>query len=246
MRLTLLSLLPTAIALPAAPQAQADPVYWLLAGDSTTATNGGWGDAFLSTTVASGSSGANYGHSGATTKSFRAGGDWSSVMDQVSTHKDSYRVYVTIQFGHNDQKANSGVSLADYATNLASFADEAAAAGATPVLVTPLTRRSFSGGKVVENLVNETKATIAVAEANDLHYIDLNGASTRYVNAIGSAAADKYNLASGDRTHVNEWGGVVFSRIVSDLLAAKYREEFEGVTVRNETLSALIADGVAA
>jgi hypothetical protein len=98
MRFALLSLLPAAFAFPAAlPDSDEGPVYWLLAGDSTTATNGGWGDAFLSTTVAEGSSGVNYGHSGATTKSFRAGGDWGELIDEVSTHKASYRVYVTIQ-----------------------------------------------------------------------------------------------------------------------------------------------------
>lgn len=98
MRFTLLSLLPTTLALPAALQTRTDgPVYWLLAGDSTTATNGGWGDAFLATTVSERSSGKNYGHSGATTKSFRAGGDWSKVIGEVGTHKEDYQVYVTIQ-----------------------------------------------------------------------------------------------------------------------------------------------------
>ena len=98
MRFTLLSFLPTTLALSAALRTRVDePVYWLLAGDSTTATNGGWGDAFLATTVAEGSSGKNYGHSGATTKSFRAGGDWDKVIDEVGTHKEDYRVYVTIQ-----------------------------------------------------------------------------------------------------------------------------------------------------
>ena len=74
----------------------------------------------------------------------------------------------------------------------------------------------------------------------------MNDASTKYVNAIGSTSADKYNLVAGDRTHVNEWGGVVFARIVSDLLVAKYGGEFGSVTERNETLSQLIAEGVAA
>jgi len=138
------------------------------------------------------------------------------------------------------------MTLVDYKTNLATFATEAIDAGATPILVTPLTRRTFSGGKVIENLANETAATIAVAEANNLHWINLNEASTKYVNTIGSAAADKYNLASGDRTHVNEWGGVVFARVVSDLLVSKYGGEFESVTEKNETLSALIAEGKAA
>ncbi|KAF1361650.1 SGNH hydrolase [Lizonia empirigonia] len=247
MRFTLLSLLPAALALPAALQSRADkPVFWLLAGDSTTAPNGGWGDAFLSTTVAKGSSGTNHGHGGATTASFRAAGYWAKVISDIATHKSDYRVYVTIQFGHNDQKPTSGVSLSAYKTNLASFASEAATAGATPILVTPLTRRGFSGGKVVENLANETAATIQVATANGRHYIDLNRASTAYVNAIGAAAADAYNLAQGDRTHLNKWGGVVFSRIVSDLLVDKYPAELEGVTVKNQTLSALIEKGVPA
>jgi hypothetical protein len=75
----------------------AKPVYWLLSGDSTTAPKGGWGDAYLSTTVASGSSGHNYGHSGATTASFRAGGDWANVIKDIGTNKAKYDVYVTIQ-----------------------------------------------------------------------------------------------------------------------------------------------------
>lgn len=150
------------------------------------------------------------------------------------------------KFGHNDQKQTSGVTPAAYKTNLAAFASEALAAGATPILLTPLTRRTFSGGKVIENLANETAATISVAETNGLHWVDLNQASTKYVNQIGQAAADGYNLAQGDRTHVNAWGGVVFARIVSDLLVGKYGGEFGGVTVGNETLSGLIAAGVAA
>jgi hypothetical protein len=135
------------------------------------------------------------------------------------------------------------VTLDQYATNLGGFADEVKNAGGTPILVTPLTRRTFSGGKVVENLANETAKTLEIAKAKSLHSIDLNKASTAYVNAIGSAEADKYNLASGDRTHLNERGGVVFSRIVSDLLVAGYPSEFKDVTKPDVALSALIKAG---
>jgi lysophospholipase L1-like esterase len=222
----------------------AKPVYWLLAGDSTTAPNGGWGDGFLATTVAPGSSGHNYGHSGATTASFRAGGDWANVIKDISTYKSKYDVYVTIQFGHNDQKATSGVTLDMYKTNLGKFAAEVKAGGGTPILLTPLTRRNFqSDGKVLSNLSTERNATIGVAQANDIKWIDLNIASEKYVNTIGKSAASKYNLASDDWTHLNEWGGVVFARIVSDLLVEKYPKEFEEFTKKNETLSALIKAG---
>lgn len=98
MRYSLLALFPLAFAAPALhTQAASKPVYWLLAGDSTTAPAGGWGDAFLSTTVAPGSSGHNWAKSGATTKSFRDGGYWSSVLKGIAQYKSDYRVYVTIQ-----------------------------------------------------------------------------------------------------------------------------------------------------
>jgi hypothetical protein len=126
------------------------------------------------------------------------------------------------------------------------MSDEVVAAGATPILVTPLTRRTFKSGKVVENLSNETAKTIQIAKERSRHSIDLNKASTNYVNAIGQAAADSYNLASDDRTHLNEWGGVVFARIVSDLLVAAYPGEFKDVTIANATLSATIKAGKAA
>ncbi|EUC49614.1 carbohydrate esterase family 12 protein [Bipolaris oryzae ATCC 44560] len=251
MRFTLLSLLPLSLAAPSSlHDAAAKPIYWLLAGDSTTATNGGWGDAFLSKTVAPGSSGKNYGHSGATTASFRAGGDWGRVIKDISTYKQDYRVYVTIQFGHNDQKETSGVSPTQYRTNLATFASEVMTSGATPILVTPLTRRTFNTttNRVIENLAAETALTIDVATSSNLHFIDLNKASTAYVNAIGQAGADTYNWVGNgstarDRTHLNPWGEVVFGRVVSDLLVEKYAGEFGQWTVRNETLSRLIREG---
>lgn len=108
-----------------------------------------------------------------------------------------------------------------------------------------MTRRTFSGGAVVENLSNERNATIQVAESLGVGFIDLNKASTDYVNAIGASAADSYNLAQGDRTHLDTWGGVVFGRMVSDLLVEKF-EDVKAWTVANETLSGLIKDGVAA
>jgi hypothetical protein len=242
----------------------AHDAYWLLAGDSTTAPKGGWGDAFLSTAVASGSSGHNYGHSGATTNSFRSA-DWSKVIRDIGTYKSQYNVYVTIQvscssthkgsvmgrcsdsgqFGHNDQKAASGITIADYKSNLARFASEVISSGATPILLTPLTRRSFDKNthKVIENLVDQRGATIEVAQANSLKWVDLNKASTDYINSIGQQAASNYNLDSGDWTHLNAWGSVVFARMVSDLLASTYPSDFIAVTKKNETLSALIKAG---
>jgi hypothetical protein len=121
------------------------------------------------------------------------------------------------------------------------------AANGTPILVTSLTRRSFAGTppRVVENLANERNATITVAESLGVRWIDLNRASTDYVNAIGPNASWAYDYLPDDRTHLNEWGSVVFGRLVSDLLVERY-EDVAVWTRPNVTLSAKLREGVPA
>lgn len=88
----------SAAASPAAPamhRRQDLPPAFILAGDSTTAVDGGWGDGLLAT-LAEPALGVNLGHSGATTKSFRDGGDWAAVTDSVAQYAGSNNVYVTI------------------------------------------------------------------------------------------------------------------------------------------------------
>lgn len=116
--------------------AAANPPAFFLAGDSTTAVQssggGGWGNGFLSFLV-SPAWGENLGHNGATTASFVDGGDWATVLGYVSDNRDEFDTYVTIQFGHNDQKPEKGISLEQFQTNLENLATEVKEAGATPV-----------------------------------------------------------------------------------------------------------------
>ncbi|KAI7181776.1 chloride channel protein 3, partial [Hortaea werneckii] len=235
------------------------PAYFVLAGDSTTAVQasggGGWGDGFLNHTLRSPATGENLGHNGATTVSFREGGDWAHALELVEQHEKWWDVFVTIQFGHNDQKPKANISLDEYSKNLGDFVDEVRSAGGTPILVTPLTRRSFFGDppRIVESLSNETAATIAVAKSKHARYIDLNLASTEYCNEIGPEACHMYNLNDGgeveklngeDNTHLNVWGSIVFGRMVSDLMVEKYWD-IAFWTKPNVTMSWEIEHGVA-
>ncbi|KAF2664194.1 SGNH hydrolase [Microthyrium microscopicum] len=130
--LALLPLLTTAFLLPRQPL----PPYFILAGDSTTAKSngqtGGWGDGFLAL-LAPPAAGINLGHNGRTTASFRHP-DWDNVIAEIKNHTAKASVYVTIQFGHNDKNTErSGVSEAQFRTNLEALAGEVKSAGATPV-----------------------------------------------------------------------------------------------------------------
>lgn len=163
----------------------------------------------------------------------------------------------TPQFGHNDQKNTSGVSLSQYTSNLATFAREVQAAGATPILVTPLTRRSYTNTTgyplITEDLNQNRFTTIQAARATGSRFIDLNEASTTYCDEIGPAACWVYDLNDGgdveklngtDHTHLNVWGSVVFGRMVSDLMGQKY-DDIREVTMPNATMSNDIWNGVA-
>jgi lysophospholipase L1-like esterase len=108
------------------------PPYFVLTGDSTTATGGGWGDGFLSYRQNS-AGGINHAKNGATTVSFKADGYWAKAIQSVKDNKSKYRPIVTIQFGHNDQKPEKGISLSQFQANLEQLAREVISAGGTPV-----------------------------------------------------------------------------------------------------------------
>ncbi|KAF4774803.1 GDSL-like Lipase/Acylhydrolase [Colletotrichum scovillei] len=200
-----------------------------------------WGNGFLSF-VESPADGKNYGKSGATTVSFRAQGIWNTVIGEVEANKEAFSPIVTIQFGHNDQKAAANISADQFQANLEKLANEVTAAGGTPILITSLTRRTFSGGKVIQNLETERLRAIAAAEAVGATYLDLNTASTNYINAIGNENGHKYDLASGDSTHLNSAGEVVFGRLVADLLLEK-RTDLAVYIRENKALSDKIKAG---
>lgn len=228
---TIASLSSFTTALPAK-ESKVKPAAFFLAGDSTTAVQstggGGWGDGFLNTTLQKGATGKNFGHNGATTVSFRAGGDWTAVLSAAKAALPNYTPYVTIQFGHNDQKADKNISMAQLTANLVAFVDEVRAIPAHPILVTSLSRRRFSNatGLINENLADVTAATKEAAAQSGADVIDLNRASTKYLNSIGADKATTYNLNPTDFTHLNAEGSVVFGNMVAMLID----EEVEEVT----------------
>jgi lysophospholipase L1-like esterase len=203
----------------------------------------GWGDGFLNTTLKKAAMGTNFGHNGATTVSFREGGDWDAVIAAAKGARSSYLPYVTIQFGHNDQKPEKEISMAQLTANLVKFVDEVRAIPATPILVTSISRRRFSTstGKINENLKDVVAATKEAAARTGASIIDLNAASTKYLNAIGEDKSATYNLKSTDFTHLNSQGSVVFGNQVAMLIDEALPELKEYVVPVTTIASALKA-----
>lgn len=218
------------------------PVKIVLVGDSTVATEGGWGPGFCAVMTPNVTC-VNNALNGRTTKSFIDQGAWQKALDK---HGD----YYLIQFGHNDQKPAAHLPVPLFETFLQRYIDNVRAIGAVPVLVTSLSRRTFKDGKVVEDLTDYVNATREVGAKNKITVIELNAISTRLLDGMTQEQADRFDknadpetgklvaapaadnvtsTASGvdrpaasaalDRTHLNPYGQKVFGRIVADQLA---------------------------
>ncbi|KAI0456399.1 carbohydrate esterase family 12 protein [Xylaria acuta] len=212
---------------------------FFLAGDSTTAVDGGWGNGLLAPLLEP-AWGLNMGLSGATTKSFVARGNWENVTSHLKENAGAYDCYVTISFGHNDQKEESGVTFEEYQQNLINFANEVKSLGGKALLVSSLTRRVFPGDphNATDSLHDQRLAAIEAAAATGSAIVDLNAASLAYVDAIGRDASWAYNWGDDmkDMTHLNPWGEVVFGRMVADLVI-RAKPDLGGWITPNETLS---------
>jgi lysophospholipase L1-like esterase len=136
----------------------------------------------------------NLARGGRSTSNYRAEGSWDVALPEMRT--SGYRdIWVLIQFGQNDQPGKPGRSTdlaTEFPANLKHYVEEVRAAGAKPVLVTPLTRRSFTNGKLVNDLAPWAAAVHKVAAEMKVPLIDLNADSAAAVDAMGSAAADRF------------------------------------------------------
>ena len=170
-----------------------EPYKIILVGDSTMAPHSGWGGAFCAHHVKSSVACLNTGRGGRSTRSYRQEGSWDIALAEAKV--PGYRgTWVLIQFAHNDQSSKSERwtdETTEFPANLRRFVEEVRAAGATPVLVTPLTRREFRDGKLKNTLASWSDQIRGVAKAKDVPLVDLNALSAAQTQEMGAETATK-------------------------------------------------------
>ncbi|TWI64248.1 GDSL-like lipase/acylhydrolase family protein [Pseudoduganella lurida] len=172
--------------------ADTKPVRFILVGDSTMASNSGYGDAFCAR-VERANTCINLARGGRSSGSFRKEGRWDEVQGLLKGSSAYSTTYILIQFGHNDQPGKPGRTTdlkTEFPVNIARYVDEARALGGVPVLVTPLTRRRFIDGTVENTLVPWADVIRATASAKKAPLLDLNAESVAAVQAMGEQEAD--------------------------------------------------------
>lgn len=166
------------------------PSKIILVGDSTTAVYGGWGPSFCAKHAMHMLACVNMARHGRSTTSYIREGSWDVALAEMKSGGYA-KTYVTIQFGHNDQpgKADAVDPETGFAANLRRYVTDARAAGAVPILVTPLTRRNFVDGKLVDTLGPYAEAARKVAAELNVPLVDLYARSTAAVIAMGPVEA---------------------------------------------------------
>ncbi len=182
---------------------------------------------------------------------------WPNVRDALQPGD-----YVLVQFAHNDElfdglstesfygvtditttadPTGRGTDIALFKDYLGRYINETRAHGATPILVTPVVRRYFSGttltAKALHDLSNTTAltnagASVAIADGNyaqamrdvgasmSVPVIDLTASTRQLVESYGPTQSKDIIYIATDDTHLSSLGATLFAQLaVSELLS---------------------------
>jgi lysophospholipase L1-like esterase len=219
-------------------------------GDSTMAdydpaqfpNQAGWGQE-LRTFVVGNVGYVNAAKNGRSSKSFYNDGSWAAVSSNLHAGD-----FVLIQFAHNDESDNGlegpdGISTAPfgaYQVFLGKYVDETRAAGATPILVTPIVRRNFDATgttitpKGAHDLtgvgdpsipptqdLNYVEAMKQVATNKSVPVIDMTASTKQLVEQFGPTDAKSVIYIAADDTHIQPLGATMFAELAVQAMLAQ-------------------------
>lgn len=220
-----------------------DATTVFLAGDSTVTDQArepwaGWGQ-MLPRFFQQGVAVSNQAQSGLALFSFKSQKRLEKILSMMKKGD-----YLFIQFGHNDQKTKKQGAgpFTTYKADLKQFVEAARSKGGIPVLVTPMERRHWKGGKLEPSLADYAEAVRQVGAEEKVPVIDLNAMSLKLYGALGRDKSTKAfvhypaNTFPGqdkplqDDTHHNAYGGYELARCVVEGIKANVPELAKHVT----------------
>lgn len=204
-----------------------------IAGDSTVsnyrasmAPQQGWG-ARIPDYFTTGVTFSNRAIGGRSSKSFVVDGRLDSILSVIQPGD-----FLLVQFGHNDASSVPERHTDPFTTfkqYLRLYIDGAISRGATPVLITPMGRRSFDNtGRFKNDFPDYCTAMKQLAVEKNVKLIDLNTKSIAYYNSIGAEPSKNVFLwvtagqfpgfpnGAQDNTHFKEFGANQIARLVTE------------------------------
>jgi lysophospholipase L1-like esterase len=210
------------------------PMQVVMIGDSTAAPYGperapqlGWAQV-LPCALDSNVTVVDDAKGGRSTRSFQVEGWWEKARDKLKPGD-----VLLIQFGHNDAAIDRPeryvAARGGYKQNLELFVAAARERGATPVLITPVTRRYWESGRITDMHGEYDDVVREVAKATKTPLVDLDADSKAMLMRVGEKPSEDLYLhlpkgyseywkdGADDNTHFSEKG----ARMVAQLVAAR-------------------------
>ena len=180
----------------------------------------------------------NFARNGRSTKSYIEEGRFAKVLG-IARRGD----FALIQFGHNDEKSadpdrfTSPDKDADksenksFRANLEFFVDEFRKIGVRPILLTPVARRKFDGGVLVNSHGAYPQAIIETAKKCSVPCIDMTTLTSELLQTLGENETRRFymnfdagiyaNFAGGkdDNSHLRPEGAYEVSSLAAEKIA---------------------------
>jgi lysophospholipase L1-like esterase/quercetin dioxygenase-like cupin family protein len=188
----------------------------------------------------------NHAQSGRSSRSFIEQGFFGAIMRDLDAGD-----LLLIQFGHNDEKIDDSTRYNEpveaFPRWLMHYIALARKRGATPVLITPVARRLFHEGELVDTHGLYAESVRSLAAAQRVALFDLGARSMRLISALGEDASKHfflYDAAAGiaDNTHFSRHG----ASAIACLIAGDLIELQPGLAAHTRRDTACGADRVAA
>lgn len=131
--------------------------------------------------------------------------------------------FVVIQFAHNDEKEKGdGVgAMATFKASLVKYVDAVRAKGATPILVTPMHRRTFdANGKITNSHGEYPDAVRLVGREKAVAVVDLTSISKVLYETLGKDGSGAL-FKEGDGTHHSNYGAYELALLIAHSLKSQ-------------------------
>ncbi|MDF2674507.1 MAG: family lipolytic protein, partial [Clostridiales bacterium] len=165
---------------------------------------------------------------GRSSRSFISEGRLDVILSEIKPGD-----YLLLQWGHNDatySRPERYVSEADFPTYIKMYIDGVRQRGATPVLVTPVARRSFDPATGIFNISfgGYRQKMMELSQSMNVPLIDLGLKSKLFLDNFGAEGSKSIFLhvpagiygafpnGSADDTHYQEFGAIQMARLVSE------------------------------
>ncbi|OWA37531.1 hypothetical protein B9G55_05620 [Saccharibacillus sp. O16] len=156
---------------------------------------------------------------GLSSKTFLVGGHLNDLL--LDIHAGDY---LFMQWSHNDStpsRPERYLTPEQFKVYLKTYIDGARQRGATPVLVTPVNRRDYTGDVLNKSFPEYVQAMKETAAENHTLLVDLNQASWEYFQGLGVEGTKSIFMwvdTKEDNTHLQMNGAIQVSKLVAELV----------------------------